>query len=52
MPTIQSVMCCGTRDTVSTHAKAADMPTMISTDAVISAERARMPGSILHSSVR
>ncbi len=52
MPMIQSVRCCGTRDTVSTHANAADMPTMISTEAVISAERARMPGSIFQSSVR
>jgi hypothetical protein len=50
--TIHAVRSCGTRDTVSTHANAADIATMISTDAVISAERARMPGSIRHASVR
>ena len=52
MPTIHSVTCCGTRDTVSTHANAADIATMISTDAVISAERDRIAGSIRHSSER
>jgi hypothetical protein len=50
--TIRSVICCGTRDTVSTHANAADIATMISTDAVISAERESIAGSIRHSSDR
>ena len=50
MPTIHAVSCCGTRETVSTHANAADIATMMSTDAVISAERDRIAGSIRHSS--
>ena len=52
MPTIMAVSSCGTREIVSTQANAADIATMINTEAVISADRARMPGSMAHSSVR
>ena len=50
--TMNAVNSCGTREIVNTHAKAADIATMISTAAVISAERARIDGSIGHVSVR
>jgi hypothetical protein len=50
--TTHAVSSCGTRDTVSTHANAADIATMISTEAVISAERARIAGSMLQASER
>src|SRR5437868_15348129 len=51
-PTMYALNSCGTRETVRTHAKAADIATMINTADVIMAERARIDGSIAQFSVR